>query len=45
MASSSPSKGGVKPLSWNKHLRPDGKRFHNRRVRLNGKKKIRAEVS
>lgn len=44
MASSSPSKGNVKTVQWWKHLK-DWKRPQNRRVRADGKKKIRAENS
>lgn len=42
MASSSKGKGGVKTLEWWKHLRKR-KRDQNRRVRTDGKKRIRAE--
>ncbi len=42
MASSSKGKGWVKALEWWKHLRRR-KRDQNRRVRADGKKRIRAE--
>lgn len=45
MASSSPSKGGVKTVQWWKHLRDFWKRKQNRRVRADGKKIIRSENS
>lgn len=42
MASSAQGKGGVKTVQWWKHLRKE-KRRQNRRVRDDGKKRIRAE--
>ena len=40
MASSSKGKGSVKTIGWAKHLRPIGKKFQNKAVRNDGKKKI-----
>lgn len=31
----------VKPNSWNKHLRPEGKRFYHRRERVNMQAEIK----
>jgi hypothetical protein len=40
MASSSKGKGSVKTIGWAKHLRPIGKKFQNKVVRNDGKKRI-----
>ena len=41
MASSGKGKGSVKTVEWWKHLRPFGKKRQNKKVREDGKKKIR----
>ena len=37
------TKGNVRPAEWRKHMRPFGKRQHNKKVRQKGKKDVRVQ--
>ena len=43
MASTSKGKGAVKTRSWNKHMKPEGKRMAAKDVRRDGKKQIKED--
>jgi hypothetical protein len=43
MASTSKGKGAIKTRSWNKHLKKDGKKEHNKAVRRDSKKLSKEE--
>jgi hypothetical protein len=45
MATKSDGKGGIAPKFWGKHLRKVWRRYHNKRVRKDGGKKIATELA